>query len=198
MRTFVILAFAGACLLAALPASADDAVPVYLTLGNGAVFSGTLTFSDSTFSDLLGVDATLTDYELGHKGYAGPPYVDDIDFVIDAGSPALIGGGTIFKVADNDTLLGLLKRNTITLQLNTSSDPPTIIDDLSITLPRGGSETIYLTGANIVANDVNPSGQQVDAPNGGNLAPEPGSGLLLGSGLTGLALLMMRRAVKAV
>jgi hypothetical protein len=196
LRTLAIIVFVSASLLAVAAAKADDAVPVYLTLGNGAVFSGTLTFSNNSFTDLTAVDATLTDYELGHKGYVGPPNIDDIDFVTDAGSPALIGGGTIFRVADNDTLLGLLTRNTITLQLNTSNDPPTIVDDFVITLPRGGTETIYLTGANIVANDVSPSGQQDNAPNGAPIAPEPGSGLLLGTGLAGLAVLLMRRAAR--
>jgi len=198
LRTVAIIVFASACLLAAVPAKADVAEPIYLTLTNGAVFSGTLTFSNNTFSTLVAVDATLTDYELGTKGYVGPPDVDDIDFVIDAGTPALIGGGRVYEVSDSDTLRGILTRNTIYLQLNTSDDPPTIVDDVTITLPRGSTETIYLTGANIVANDVDPSGEQADELNGSLLAaPEPGSYLLFGTGLAGLAVLLMRRAARA-
>jgi len=189
LRTLVTAIVAGICLWAAVPAKADVVEPVYLTLGNGAVFSGTLTFSNNTFTDLVGVDATLTDYELGTKGYVGPPDVDDIDFVTDAGSTALIAGERVFKVADDDTVRGILKRNTITLQLDISNDPPTIIDDVRV--PIFGK--IYVSGVNLIANDVNPSGQQVDAPNGASITPEPGSWLLLATGLAGLGPLITRR-----
>jgi hypothetical protein len=198
LRTLAIVAFACTCLFAAVQANAEDVVPVYLTLQNGAVFSGTLTFSNNTFTDLTAVNATLTDYELGHKGFDGTG-VDDIDFVINSGSPGL-GGGRDIEVADchSLTLQCILDQNNITLDLDISNNPPTVIDNTVITLPIVGKETVYLSGADLGANDFDPTGQQVDAPNDSPIAPEPGSFVLLGTGLAGLAALAMRGAARAV
>lgn len=186
MSKIAIVALAVAALAAATSAKASVIEPIYLPLGNGAVFSGDLTFSTSSLTHLNSVSGTLTDYQVGTKGYVGSGS-DSITHVSALVNGLNLGGGNReFQVYDSGSLL---TRNTITLVLNVS-DPanPTIDRTLQI-----GPLTIYLTGANIVLNDI-VGGTQYDAlPNGHGLTPEPGSFVLLGSGLLGLAGFVRRK-----
>jgi hypothetical protein len=180
-----IAVFAAAGLLGAPSAKASTIETVDWTLANGAVFNGTLTFSNSSLTTLTAVDATLTDYEFGTKGFVGTGS-DLMDTVVISGLGA--STGRTYEVSDGN-ILHPLKENTFSFDLNISNpnDPMIVTGNDILGVPR--------TGADVAFDAVTPRQQgQSDEPSGSPaFTPEPSSFLLLGSGLMGLAALVRRK-----
>ena len=177
--------FAAAGLLGATSAKASTIETIDWTLANGAVLSGTLTFSNSSLTTLTAVDATLTDYEFGTKGFVGTGS-DLMDTVVISGLGASTGRS--YEVSDGNSSHPL-KENTFSFDLNISNpnDPMIVTGNDILGVPR--------TGADVAFDAITPKqqGQSNERTGSPAFTPEPNSFLLLGSGLMGLAGLVRRK-----
>jgi len=185
LRILVAAGFALAGLAISTSAKASTIESVYWTLANGAVFSGTLTFSNASLTTLTAVDATLTDYDFGTKGFVGSGS-ELMDTVVISG----LGGptGKSYEVSDGNTS-HLLKENFFSFDLNISNpnDVILVVGNDILGIPHTGADASLDTGAN------SQKGQASEPSGSPAFTPEPSSFLLLGSGLVGLAGLVRRK-----
>jgi hypothetical protein len=185
LRTLATAAIAVTGLIGVTAAKASTIETVDWTLANGAVFSGTLTFSNASLTTLTAVDATLTDYDFGTKGFSGTGS-DLMDTVVISGIGA--NTGKSYEVSDGNSTHPL-KENTFSFDLNISNP-------LDATLVTGNDILgIPHTGADAVLDATAPKQQgQASEPNGSlAFAPEPSSFLLFASGLLGFTGMARRK-----
>jgi hypothetical protein len=207
LKIFVTVSFVLAGMMAASTARATTVENVDLTLQNGSVFSGTLTFSNSSLRDLVAVNGTLTGYldkTLGQSPDSANPNfsdIDDIDEVV-KGTGLLSGlgyddlevGDTPWQVQTGTTRRGqpiyTTEQNVITLVLDISNpSDPTLIESYKILgiIPVNNVSGIDLSSGSPVASDF------VENYGDALTTPEPSAFMLLGSGLLGLAGMVRRR-----
>ena len=177
VRNSLFALFALAC-LATVAAANPLSYNIDLTLSNGATFTGVVDFN-STLTAVTSLTGTLTDYQDGTLGFVGSGK-DTLSLVGDG----IKLGPTLDEVTAGDApwQVGTKKHphtedNLLTLDFNlTNPNDITLID---IPLLTGVD---FQFGGDIVARDstLTPT-------------PEPGSILLLGSGLAGLALLLRKK-----
>jgi hypothetical protein len=189
LRNLAIAVLAAAGLIFATPAKADAVYNLDLTFTNGASFVGTIDLSNNLHS-VTGVNGILYCYENGSTSYMGTGYSDPIETVSNGGIYLL---GTLDNITLEDagwqTTIGIGRfqrtvtdYNTIKLNFNVSNP-----SDITLILPAlsGVNGAELLTGnfssLNTGENSISP-------------APEPGTLLLLGSGLVGLAGMVRRKA----
>jgi hypothetical protein len=182
LRILVTVGLALAGLMASITAKASTVEPFDLTLANGAVFSGTLTFATSSLTNLAGVqvNATLTDYSDGTLGYTGTGF-DTIDLV-DTGVLYTYSLAKIDHIVVTDNPWGTPVRtneNRITLIIDTTTAQPTLI-------LNSLSGVDLIDAAQYQSHFIEPNGSPA-------FTPEPSSFLLFGSGLIGFAGLIRRR-----
>jgi hypothetical protein len=181
MIATALLAAAG--LLAATAAKADTIENVDLTFANGSTFVGTITFS-SNFQSVVAADGTLHGYQNGTFGFTGNlSNTETVDEVFYGG---LHVGNTVDGVILESAGFGLggLEHNFITLDFNIADAPR-----VSLIFPNlTGVDGEYFGDH---PADVN-SGDSSITP-----TPEPGTILLLGSGLLGLAGVVRRKVAPA-
>jgi hypothetical protein len=185
MRFLAAAGIAVAGLASATWAKASTIETVDWTLANGAVFSGTLTFSNASLTTLTGVDATLTDYDFGTKGFTGTGS-ELMDSIVISGIGASTGRS--YEVSDGNSSHPL-KENTFSFDLNISNP-------LEVTLVTG-NDILGLphTGADAALDATTPKQQGQASETNGSPAftPEPGSFLLFASGLLGFAGMASRK-----
>ena len=176
MKTLPIVALAVAGIVSATTAKADPVEYVHMTFVSGAQFSGAVTFAPD-YSSVEDVTGTLTDYQYGANGFAGSGS-ETIDWNWDPGvnftSGTNIFGTFLVDGTPGDYAYGAPGYpNWIAFTYDYSGAPGLVFNNSGY-----GNEIDY--------NDPMVSGYV-------SATPEPGSLLLFGTGLVGLAFLLRRK-----
>jgi PEP-CTERM motif len=161
VRTRLLAAVSAAILMTPAITQADTIENVTLNYQSGAVFTGTVTFTDD-FSEITGVSGTLTGYEFGTTGYTGSGS-DDFNLTLAIVNNSAPGPNSYFFLDGPFDLA----TNEISFAYQ--------YDSSGITLEGGG----------IGAEDVNNVDylDEIESGSIGSSVPEPATLSLLGLGL---------------
>ena len=184
LKTLAMVALVVAGCVAAAPAKADPVETVNMTFLSGATFSGTVTFAPG-YSEPEAVTGILTGYQYGTIGYAGSGS-DVIDWVWEEGfnystTPDVFSTWLMDGPVDDYSAF----TNYIGFTYNYSGAPSLTFDSN----PADGYPG-YVNNAINGNGDFDPL---VSGSIGSSVTPEPGTFLLLGSGLLGFAGMVRRR-----
>ena len=184
LRTLAMVGLALACVAAAPLAKADGTFNVdnvSLTFASGAAFTGTVDFAID-YSSVAGVSGVLSDYEDGISGFTGTGS-DSINWVWGlCGNCSGLSGdqyGTFLMDGTPDGSGFGVYSNLIAFTYDYSGAPNLLLDS-------GGYGVAVDYVDPLVSGSVTYS----------YTTPEPGTILLFGSGLAGLALMARRRTLR--
>ena len=177
LDTLAIVAFAVGSVAAIPAAKAENTDDVSLTFASGATFTGTVDFANN-YSSITGVNGVLTGYEDGISGFTGVGS-DSINWVWGlCGNCSGLGGDQFGNLLMDGMPFGNGfgdYSNFIAFTYNYSHAPSLVLD------------TAGDIGVDVDFQDFLVSGSITPTP-------EPGTMLLLGTGLLGLASLARKKS----
>jgi hypothetical protein len=180
MKKFSIALLAVAAAFAIVPAASADSYNVDLNFASGATFTGIVTFAPGDTS-IVGVDGTLNGYNFGSYSYTVGGS-DLIDWVWDSNNYAS-------SPSDYGNFL---------MDGSGSDENGNYTNFVEFTYNYSGAPTLSLAPGDTGANPYYPFGVSVDYDDplvSGSISatPEPGTLVLLGTGLLGLAFVAFRK-----
>lgn len=193
----IAICFLVLCCFLSAPVRADVQQYAHLTFQSGATFSGTIDFT-SNYTQITGVNGTLYGYQYGTFGYSGAGS-ETLSWIWYQGTNFVTSGGNVFGTSLMDGPSGVYTfgpggyYNWVNFSYDYTNAP-------NLALATGATfwDGYQYYVPNSVDGDFPSYGVYSDPLVSGTVSPtpEPGTLLLLGSGLTALAGIASRRRIK--